>query len=249
MGKSRAALIHLWPSLLVLLIIAALILLAWYPYPLLQLKNNQHFSVLLILTAALIGPAMTWLMYKKGKRGMVFDLVVITLIQVVAIGWGTQALYLNRPYFMVFTVDRFEAISIREVDTDSIKDPRFLDKPFAGTVELYANMPKDNQLFQKLIREVMFEGKPDIQFRPEFWSLYSDRQELALDVSQPLQSLREARPESASAIDKLLAANGGDINKLLFVPGLINDGQFTVILNAETGAVVDLLGINPWLKQ
>ena len=136
MRKSRAALIHLWPSLLVLLIIAALIFLAWYPYPLLQLKNNHHFSVLLILTAALIGPAMTWLMYKQDKRGMVFDLVVISLIQVVAIGWGTQALYLNRPYFMVFTVDRFEAISIREVDIDSIKDPGFLDKPFAGTVEL-----------------------------------------------------------------------------------------------------------------
>ncbi len=249
MKKSRAALIHLWPSLVVLITIAALILLAWYPYPFLQLKNNDQFSALLILTAALIGPAMTWLMYKKGKRGMVFDLVVITLIQVVAIGWGTRALYLNRPYFMVFTVDRFEVISIREVDTGSIDNPEFLNKPFAGTVELYANMPKDHQLFQKLIREVMFEGKPDIQFRPEFWSLYSDRQGLALEVSQPLQALHEARPEASRAIDTLVQAHGGNLNNLKFVPGLINDGQFTVILDAQTGAVIDFLGINPWLEN
>ena len=186
-------------------------------------------------------------MYKKGKRGMLFDLVVITLIQVLAIGWGARALYLNRPYFMVFTVDRFEVISIREVDVDTIKDPAFLDKPFTGMVELYANLPKDHQRFQKLIREVMFEGKPDIQFRPEFWSLYPERQELALEVSQPLQKLRAARPEASRAIDKLVQAHGGNLNNLQFVPGLINDGQFTVILDAQTGAVIDFLGINPWL--
>ena len=47
MKKSRAALIHLWPSLVVLITITALILLAWHPYPFLQLKNNDQFTMIL----------------------------------------------------------------------------------------------------------------------------------------------------------------------------------------------------------
>ena len=39
---------HLWPSVLVLAVIAALIVFAWYPHPFLQFGDNQKFSLLLI---------------------------------------------------------------------------------------------------------------------------------------------------------------------------------------------------------
>jgi hypothetical protein len=86
MGKSHAALTHLWPSLFVLAIITGLILFVWYPYPFLQFKDTGKFSLMLVLSAAFIGPAMTWLFYRKGKskRALAFDLVVILLIQTAA---------------------------------------------------------------------------------------------------------------------------------------------------------------------
>jgi len=246
-NRSRAALNHLWPTLLVLAALAGLILFAWYPYPFRQFGESGKFSLVLMITAAAAGPALTWFVYKKGKRGLLLDLWVISLVQLAAIAWGAHSLYQNRPYFMVYTVDRFEVLSKRDVDSDWITDSRFLDKPFAGPILLYANMPSDPVAFQKLLREVMFEGKPDLQFRPEHWSLYTERKQLVLEKSRPLDDLRGARPDSAGDVDRLVNKHGGDINRFRFVPALLRQGQFAVILDDGNGEVIDSLLINPWL--
>jgi hypothetical protein len=250
MTKSRAALTHLWPTLLVLAVLAGLIVFSWYPYPFRQFEESGKFALLLILTAGFIGPVMTWLVYTQSKRRalIVIDLSVIVLIQLAAIAWGTLSLYQNRPYFMVYTVDRFEVLSQRDVDLAWIPDPRFLNKPFAGPILLFANMPEDPAAYQKLLREVMFEGKPDLQFRPEFWSLYAERMQVVLKKSRPLGELRGARPDETDQVDRLVKDNGGDIAQLNFVPALIKDGQFAVILDARSGEVVDALLIDPWLN-
>jgi hypothetical protein len=249
MSKTRAALTHLWPTLLLLAILASVILFLWYPQPYRQFGENGKFAFLLILTGALIGPALTFLVYKKGKRGLLLDLCVISLVQIAALGWGAFSLYQNRPYFMVYTVDRFEVLSQRDVDLAWIKDPRFLEKPSAGPVLLYANMPADPAAYQQLLKEVMFEGKPDLQFRPEFWSVYAERQQAVLSKSRPLDELRQARPDSTIEIDKLVQNHGNNIDQFRFVPALTKNGQFAVVLNAQGGNVVDTLVIDPWLNR
>jgi hypothetical protein len=249
MTKSRAALNHLWPTVLLLVGIAMLVLMTWYPPPFLQFEESGKFSLILILTAALAGPALTWFVWADGKRGLLMDLSVIVLIQLAAIGWGTLSLFENRPYFMVYTVDRFEVFSKREVDIGNIPDQRFLDKPLASPILLFANMPSDQRAFQKFLQEVMFEGKPDLQFRPEFWSLYSERQHLVARASRPLEALRSARPASAQAIDSLVEKNGGDIRQLAFVPGMMRAGHFAAIIDANSGELFARLAIDPWLDQ
>lgn len=248
MNKTRAALAHLWPSTLILVLIGVLIVFAWYPYPFLEFRDTAKFPLMLIVVAMLIGPAMTALVYKKGKRSLVFDLTVIIIIQLVAVAWGTMALYQNRPYFMVFTVDRFEVFPLRKVDLNAIENDQFIDKPLSGPIPLYANMPREKQAYQKLMKEVMFEGKPDLQYRPEFWSAYSDRQDEVLKVSKPLNELRIMRPGSVSAIDRLVQKNGGNIEDLNFVPGWHQNGEFAAVLDANSGKIVAKLIIDPWIE-
>ena len=248
MSKSRAVLSHLLPSILVMAVIGGLLLFAWYPYPFQQFRDSDKFLLLLIITAGFAGPGLTLLIYRKGKRGLISDLIIIVLIQMAAIAWGTHTLYQNRPYFMVFTVDRFEVLSIQDVDTSSITDAKFLNKPRVGPVLLYANMPTDEHRFQKLLHEVMFEGKPDLQFRPEFWSLYSTSQHRALKTAQPLTKLRDARPQSVKAIDKWVQFYGIDIEQLKFVPAKLKNGHFATILDAHSGVVLGALEIDPWVN-
>lgn len=247
MNKSRAALTHLWPTLLILAMITVIVLFAWYPSPFRAFSDSGKFAILLILTATVIGPLLTWVVYTKGKRGLVFDLWIIALVQIAAIAWGTFSLYQSRPYFMVYTVDRFDVLSKLDVDHAWITDPKFLDKPLVGPILLYANMPADPATYQKLLKEIMFEGKPDLQFRPEYWSLYTERQQLVLQKSRPLSDLREARPDSVSVIDQLVKSHGGDIEQLKFVPAFPKSGHFAVILNADNGEIEDTLIIDPWL--
>ena len=162
--------------------------------------------------------------------------------------WGMLSLYQNRPFWMVYTVDRFEVLSMRDIDLGWVTDPQFLDKPFIGPLLIFANMPADPVAYQKLLREIMFEGKPDLQFRPEFWSLYTERKEIALQKSRPLLELRETRPGWSEAIDSLVKKHGGDISLLKFAPTLQKDGQFTAILDAQSGDVIEAIKIDPWAK-
>ena len=248
MKRSRAALLHLLPSLLLLAVCAGLALFLWYPHPFRHLPESGRFSLLLIGSAVVVGPALTWLVFKNGKKGLVLDLAVIGLIQLAALGWGTYTLYLAKPYFMVFAVDRFETLARRDV-TYPVGNPAFLDKPFTGPLALYANMPADTDRFQKLLQEVMFEGKPDLAFRPEFWSAYEDRQHLVVQVAQPLGSLRQARPAAAAAINALVRDNGGEIAELQYVPGMIGSGHFSVVIDARSGAISGYLDTDPWLNE
>ena len=248
MSRTRAALILLWPTLLILTVLAGLVMFAWYPDPFREFGNSGKFALLLIVAAAAFGPMLVWVVFKKGKRGLLFDLWVITIVQLVAIAWGTHSLYQSRPFWMVYTVDRFEILSMRDVDLAWVTDPKFLDKPFSGPLLLFANMPVDPVAYQKLLQEIMFEGKPDLQFRPEFWSLYAERKQIALQNSHPLAELREARQDSRDAIDVFVKSQGGDIGNFTFVPVLQKDGQFTAILNAGNGEVIDTLLLNPWIE-
>ena len=248
MSRTRAALILLWPTLLILTVLAGLVMFAWYPDPFREFGNSGKFALLLIVAAAAFGPMLVWVVFKPGKWGLVFDLYVIVFMQLAAIGWGTFSLYQNRPFFMVYAVDRFEVLSQLDVDTNWITEPKFLEKPFAGPILLFANMPDDPVAYQELLREIMFEGKPDLQFRPEFWSLYAERKQIALQNSHPLAELREARQDSRDAIDVFVKSQAGDIGNFTFVPVLQKDGQFTAILNAGNGEVIDTLLLNPWIE-
>ena len=160
MNKSRATLNHLWPSLLILATLAIIILFAWYPYPFRQFGESGKFAALLILAAVCLAPALTWFVYKKGKRGMLFDLWVIVIIQLAAIAWGTYSLYQSRPYFMVHTVDRFEVFSKRDMDVTQVTDARFLDKPLAGPILLYAHMPASTTVMIQKRTITLGSGQP-----------------------------------------------------------------------------------------
>jgi hypothetical protein len=109
-------------------------------------------------------------------------------------------------------------------------------------------MPGEKQAYQKLLKEVMFEGKPDLQYRPEFWSTYRDRKDEVLKVAKPLNDLRIMRPESVSSIDNLVQRNGGNIDDFSFIPGLHQNGEFAAVLHANSGEIVAKLIIDPWIE-
>jgi hypothetical protein len=250
MTRSSAALLHLCFSLLLLAACAGLVMFAWYPGPFLQLPRSGELAAALTAAACIIMPALTWLVFTPGKSRpkLILDLVVIGLIQLSAVTWGMYNLSAQKPYFMVFTLDRFDVMSRRQV-FGSIDDPAFLDKPFSGPAILYAVMPAaDSNDYQRLLQEVMFEGKPDIQYRPEFWSVYSERAREVLRASRPLADLRAARPDAAGPISALVVDRGGDITQLKFVPGMIGRGHFAAVLDGASGDVVGYINTDPWLK-
>jgi hypothetical protein len=60
----------------------------WYPKPFFGISNTIEPLKLLILVDVIIGPLLTFIVYKKNKSTLVMDLSIIALLQIGAFFYG-----------------------------------------------------------------------------------------------------------------------------------------------------------------
>ena len=244
-SRRQAFLVHLSLSALIVGSVCATIFLVWYPEPYFAAKGAWSVLRILVGVDLVLGPALTLILFRPGKPGLLFDLMVIAVIQLSALIYGTTVIYQERPYFNVFTVDRFEVLPRNAVDPALIDPEKFGEKPFAGPLLVVAVLPEDQQDMQRLLEEVLFEGKPDLERRPEFWEPYSQRSGDVLARGKPLEELAAARPEARDEIDALLRRTPG----LTYVPLTGRDTDFAFVIDPVTEAPIDIINVDPWLVE
>lgn len=249
MAKLKASLTHLTLSSVVVGSIFLIIFFAWYPYPYFEIRGAGDIVLILIGVDLVLGPLLTFIVYKPKKKSLVFDLSVIVIIQLSALVYGVSTIYEERPYFMVFAVDRFTLLAEKDVDFSQIADQELKEKPGIGPVLVLAKMPEDLQEQQKLMTEVVFEHKPDLDRRPKYWVPYQQNQEIVFARTKTLQALRDKRESVAARVDKIVASYGGDINDLAFAPMIGKNGDFAIVLERKTGRLVDAIAVDPWLDD
>ena len=188
--------------------------------------------------------ALTLLLFRPGKPGLLFDVSFILIVQITAFVYGTAIIFQERPYFAVFAVDRFQVLATRDFDMSEVDHESVGEKPFAGPQLVVAELPDDPAAFQRLLEEVLFEGKPDIDRRPEYWKAYEDGSAEVLARSNPLSELAEARPDARSAI-QALSANGAG---LVYVPLVGTDRDFAFVMDSDANPV-GVIDVDPWLVE
>jgi hypothetical protein len=244
--KFRTALINLAISLALLCGIFAVVYLAWYPDPYFLVKDINRITWMLVAVQLALGPLLTLVLYRKGKKGLWLDLSVITALQVFALAYGTYALYQERPWFMVYAIDRFTILTSREVDFEQIREVEFLRKPLAGPVMVMARVPPDPSAQERLLRETLFHGQPDLSQRPEYWSDYESGLPEIVARARTLAELRRARPQDRKLIDRAVSASGHAAESLVFVPAIGKSRDFAIVLHPESGEVLDAIPSDPW---
>ena len=88
MSRWRAAGIHLLISIAIAGAVLALMLGLWYGPTLFQAMGGAGLALILIGVDVVLGPALTLVVFRSGKRGLKFDLTAIALLQVVALLYG-----------------------------------------------------------------------------------------------------------------------------------------------------------------
>ena len=248
MSRFRAFLIHLSISLVVVGAALAVVFFFWYPSPYFKAAGAWQIIQVLIGVDLVLGPALTLILFKSGKPRLKFDLSVIACIQIVALAYGLTVIYQEKPYFSVFAVDRFEIVAESEIDKSKIKYAELNTKPLVGPMLVFAAMPQTLEESQKLLMEVLVEGKPDLARRPEYYEPYAASKEKVLARARPLSEFREAYPEAAGRIQKLVdkyEASGG----IVYVPLVGRNSSYALVLSKSTALPVDSLDVNPWLQE
>lgn len=231
--------------------VCALIFFVWYPHPYFQAVGAWNVLRVLVGVDLVLGPVLTLILFKPGKRGLKFDLCFIACVQAAALVYGVTVIYSERPYVNVFAIDRFTTYAYRDIVAeqwhDALAAGRLDPKPLRGPALVVATRPADLAAQQRLLDETVFGGKPDIDRRPEFWSRYADEAAQILKVQRPLSALRAARPESAAAIAALPKRLERPEASLGFVPMVAKNRDVTMIVDATTGEPLEVIDVDPWI--
>ncbi|WP_290003066.1 hypothetical protein [Faucicola atlantae] len=109
--KLKATGAHLAFSALLMLLSAGLVFGLWYGKPFYTLYNVLPVFGLLLIIDLVIGPLLTFIVYKQGKKTLKMDLAVIIVLQLAAWLWGMLHIAEARPAWLVIYRDQAYAVS------------------------------------------------------------------------------------------------------------------------------------------
>ncbi len=107
-ARIKAFLMHLAVSAVIALLAVLLVFQIWYPAPLHEALGVTDIFLLLPLVDVILGPLLTLLVFKLGKKTLIMDLAVIACLQLAALGYGLWTVAEGRPAWIVYNADRFD---------------------------------------------------------------------------------------------------------------------------------------------
>lgn len=209
MSRWKAAGLHLFICVAIALVALAVMLLVWYPWPLFQAMGGNELVMILVAVDVVIGPLCTLVVFKSGKWGMKFDLMVIGLLQAAAFAYGAYVVSLARPAYIVFVKDRYEVATPVELEPEALAQarfPEFRGVPLWKPRLVATDFPTDKAEQQHLINQAL--AGLDLQHFPKYYAPYAERRDLVLSKAQTLAEFRQSEPKGARVIEDWLRESG-----------------------------------------
>ena len=240
--RFQAFALHLAISALIALAVIGLVFFIWYPAPLATATGVTRIFLMLLAIDVILGPSLTLLVYKPGKKTLVFDLAVIACLQLAALSYGLYTVAEGRPAWLVFSVDRFELVRVNDIDERKLDEaPADYRQPsWLGPQWVAASNPADSDERNDLILESVFGGA-DLAQRPNLY--------------QPLSTQKDAIAQRVLALSKLSEFNTAEhVNALLaqhpradaWLPLRANNQDMVVLMHKASAEVVAIVDLRPW---
>lgn len=246
MTRWKASATHFAISLVVIGLIAAIIVWRWYPPELFGMAKAGPLLGLLAGVDVVLGPLLTLLVYKQGKKSLKFDLTVIALLQVAALAFGLHTVWQSRPAYVVAISDRFRMVFANEIDAPSAaRAPAdYRDTPIWGPELVAAPLPEDPKA--RLEAMLMTLSGLDISQRPDHFVPYPPRDLGFLAKAVPARTVLALAPAADRAAWRLALAEHDDVGSLAILPLQSSRGSASVLLRADDGRILGYSRLDPW---
>ena len=245
MNRWKAAGLHLLLSIAVIGGVALYVFTVWFPPALLPMSGIAGLVLLIFAVDVTLGPLLTLVVFKPGKPSLRFDLTVIAILQLGMLAYGLNALAMNRPVFLVASIDRLHLVAAQDLaDADlQAAAPAWRRLSWTGPVKVGAQLPSDPAQREGLLFDSL-AGR-DIHAQPRFYMEFDKAWPGLLERAQPLHRLAErATDAERRRLEKAVGATAYD------------EWQYLPVINARGGAALMLVdprqqpgafvAIDPW---
>jgi len=202
MSRWRAFAIHLLISVLIAGSVAAVLFLVWYPPKLLGFAGAEGLLFLMAGIDIVAGPLLTLIIFKPGKKGLKFDLALISFAQGAFLAYGVWTSWESRPVYLVAVNGSFQLVFAGQIPDEELDKAR-------GTE--YGSLPwgRPRVVGAKLGGESLLEAMEkagqglDVPQRPELFVDYSQVVDEVLAKSVPFSDAKIVDASMEQRLEKL----------------------------------------------
>ncbi len=157
-SKTKAFSIHLFVSLIIFIVIAGLIYFAWYPGYLFWTDGGIQGIAIIAGVDVILGPLLTLLIFKPGKKGLKNDVVTIASIQLAALLAGVYIVYSQKTIGVFFTDRAFYTMDHRMYGISPTSKEALERISSKALKEVYVLDPDEEKVKSSLTEDFTNEG-------------------------------------------------------------------------------------------
>lgn len=246
MSRWKAASIHFGLSATVVIGLAALLAATWYPPVYAWAMGGLGLLGILTGVDVCLGPLLTLIVFDLQKPSLRFDITVIVLLQVLALGYGLHTIYLARPVYLVFTVDGFDLISANNIPLEElakVEREEFKSLPLTGPKVIAVRKPTDIAERSRILHSAL-AGGADLQNLPQYYVPYTEMLDEIRSKAQPVTHVMEQNAQIRETLAVYLKKKGLDSAKIKALPLRARSHDQTVLIDGDSGAVLDILNLS-----
>ncbi|MEE4299668.1 MAG: hypothetical protein V2J24_09515, partial [Pseudomonadales bacterium] len=239
--KLAATAVHL---LLSIACVGALLLLVtqrWYPEFLFATDGGWQGLRIVVLVDLVLGPLLTFVVYRRGKKGLGLDLSLIALLQLAALCGGGWVVYAERPLVLVFNEGRFYSVTADDyLDTGaSVPDLAALPAHPPGYVVL---VPPPDALEQSAVRTDYLRREQFLYSHVPWMRDAKPLLDRVLAEAVPIDALAKTEAD-AERLAAWLAASERAPTELAFLPYSSRFRRVFLALERDSGRIVDVVDV------
>lgn len=243
MSRFSAAAIHLALCSVVGAMLLALFWFVWYPAPLFKAIGGDEIFLVLLGIDVVLGPLLTLIIFKAGKKSLKFDLAVIAAMQVAALTYGVSTLLVGRPVFVAALGARFDVIQASQVEEADIaasgKRLPWFGPEWVGFKEATDAKERERILFGAL-------AGADYGQLPQHHAPIASMQPQILKNAKPVAALRSKNPTRDAEITLWLRNHGQTDDSVVFQGLKARAEDMAVVVDAKTAKVIGIAPFKPW---
>ena len=233
---------HLSASFIVALLVLGWVFTLWYPAPLAKATGVTHIVLLMIAIDVIVGPVLGFIVYKAHKKSLKFDLMVIVLLQIFALGYGVYSVSEGRPVWTVFNGNRFELVRNNEIidaSANSRVDNEYYHPSLLGPKYVAVKIAEDQLEREKNMFEEL-QGSISLAQRPERYVAIAEANGRIIETAEDISDLNNYNSEQA--VDSILDSYPSASSYLGLKANVID---MTVLLDNK-GNTIDIVDLRPW---